>query len=55
MARTETGELHLPYEIMVCCESGSVAQGGATSLTLAMLDPVAWYIELYLRYRGHML
>lgn len=55
MASTETVELHLPYEVMVCCDGNPIAQGGATSLTLAMLDPVAWYIELYLRYRGHML
>ena len=48
MANTETIELHLPYEVMVCCDSNSIAHGGVTSLTLAMLCPAAWYFGPYM-------
>lgn len=63
MASAETVELpkdrkgrmlHLPYEVMVCCDGNPIAQGGVTSLTLAMLCPAAWYVGLHMGAIGDM-
>ena len=42
--------LYINDEVMV----GRDAQGGATSLTLAMLCPAAWYVGLYMGAIGDM-
>lgn len=37
--------LHLPYEVLL---GKTAAQGGVMSLTLALLDPAAWYVGLHM-------
>ena len=36
--------LHLPYEVLL----GRDAQGEAVSITLALIDPLAWYMGPYM-------